>query len=472
MLGNDKDYLATRVAYKLGLQGPALSLNTACSSSMVSICLACQALQSFQCDMAVAGGVSIVVPQQRGYFYQEGSIHSPDGHTRTFDAQAQGIAQGNGAAVVVLKRLEEAYRDGDTVLAVIKGTALNNDGSQRAGFGAPGVEGQSQVVALAQELAGFEPESISYIEAHGTATPIGDPIEVAALTKAFRRSTQHKQFCAIGSVKTNIGHLDAAAGAAGLIKTTLALHHGQIPPSLHYSVPNPKLNLENSPFFVNATLRPWPPSPGEPRRAGVSSFGIGGTNAHVVLEEAPQLPPSAPPRTGQLLVLSAKSPEALDAMSHRLSEKLKATPQLSLADIAFTLQVGRTEFAHRRAVVCDAIEDAIISLETHPPRSVLTARTSSTPPSFVFLFPGQGAQHLGMGAELYRTEPVFAAAFDECARNRSSKLVSPSPPCLPWNMLWYGSGCRGASTHRRCWGTASANMSRLASLGSFPSKMP
>ena len=416
MLGNDKDYLATRVAYKLGLQGPALSLNTACSSSMVSICLACQALQSFQCDMAIAGGVSIVVPQQRGYFYQEGSIHSPDGHTRTFDARAQGIAQGNGAAVVVLKRLEDAYRDGDTLLAVIKGTALNNDGSQRAGFGAPGVEGQSQVVALAQEIAGFDPESISYIEAHGTATPIGDPIEVAALTKAFRRATNRKQFCAIGSVKTNIGHLDAAAGAAGLIKTALALHHGQIPPSLHYSTPNPKLDLENSPFFVNASLRPWPPIPGQPRRAGVSSFGIGGTNAHVVLEEAPPLPPNAPSRTGHLLVLSAKSPEALDTASQRLATKLKSSPALFLADVAFTLQVGRTEFSHRRAVVCDTLQDALASLESPTPRTVSTGRTAQTQPSIVFLFPGQGAQHLGMGAELYRTEPVFAAALDECTR--------------------------------------------------------
>ena len=257
MLGNEKDYLATRVAYKLNLKGPAISLNTACSSSLVAVCQACQSLSTYQCDLALAGGVSVRAPQQEGYFHQEGNIASPDGHTRTFDATAKGTVFSNGVTIVVLKRLAEAVADGDKIYAVIKGSALNNDGSQRVSFGAPGVEGQSEVVTLAQEIAGVEADSISYIEAHGTATPIGDPIEVAALTKAFRRGTKRKQFCALGSVKSNVGHLDAAAGTAGLIKTALALDHHLLPPSLHFESPNPKLDLENSPFFVNSSLREW-----------------------------------------------------------------------------------------------------------------------------------------------------------------------------------------------------------------------
>ena len=257
MLGNEKDYIATRVAYKLNLKGPAISLNTACSSSLVAVCQACQALLTYQCDMALAGGVSVRVPQNSGYYYQEGNIGSPDGHTRTFDEQAQGTVFSNGMGIVVLKRLDEALEAGDQIYAVIKSAALNNDGSQRVSFGAPGVEGQSEVIALAHALAGVDADTISYVEAHGTATPLGDPIEVAALTKAFRLSTQRKQFCAIGSVKSNIGHLDAAAGVAGLIKTALALHHRFLPASLHFTQPNPKLELDDSPFFVCATAQPW-----------------------------------------------------------------------------------------------------------------------------------------------------------------------------------------------------------------------
>ncbi|MBI1842253.1 MAG: non-ribosomal peptide synthetase, partial [Verrucomicrobia bacterium] len=328
-LGNDKDYLATRVAYKLGLRGPAISVNTACSSSLVAVTLAHQSLLTYQCDLAIAGGVSITTPQRSGYFFQEGSIHSPDGHTRAFDALAQ--------------CLQDAIDDGDTIYAVIKGVGVNNDGSQRAGFGAPGIEGQSEAIILAQEVAGATPDSIGYIEAHGTATPIGDPIEIAALTRAFRRATERKQFCAIGSLKTNIGHLDAAAGAAGLLKTALALHHKRIPASLHFSSPNPKLSLPDSPFFVNATLRDWASEQGVPRRAGVSSFGIGGTNAHVVLEEAPASEPGGVSRPSQILVLSAKTPEALESASQNLAAHLRAHPEANLADIAFTLQVGRAE---------------------------------------------------------------------------------------------------------------------------------
>ena len=257
MFGNEKDYLTTRVAYKLGLKGPALNVSTACSTSLVAVAQAVQSLLTYQCDIALAGGVSVMVPQKRGYYFDEGNIGSSDGHTRTFDAQAAGTVFSNGVAVVVLKRLADAVKDGDQIYAVIKGAALNNDGSQRVSFGAPGVEGQAEVIAMAHALAGIEPDTITCVEAHGTATPLGDPIEIAGLTKAFRLGTDAKQFCAIGSVKSNIGHLDVAAGAAGLIKMALSLHHKVIPASLHFTAPNPKLNLEDSPFYVNASLQEW-----------------------------------------------------------------------------------------------------------------------------------------------------------------------------------------------------------------------
>src|ERR1700739_203045 len=278
MFGNEKDYLTTRVAYKLGLKGPAINVSTACSTSLVAVCQAVQSLLTYQCDVALAGGVSVTVPQKRGYYHDEGNIGSADGHTRTFDAQAAGTVFGNGIGVVVLKRLAEAVADGDEIYAVIKGAALNNDGSRRRGFTAPGVEGQSEVVAMAHALAGVDPETITYVEAHGTATPLGDPIEVGGLTNAFRLGTQARQFCALGSVKTNLGHLDVAAGVTGLIKVALSLHHRIIPASLHFTTPNPKLDLENSPFYVNASLQDWKTQPGGPRRAGVSAIGTGGTN--------------------------------------------------------------------------------------------------------------------------------------------------------------------------------------------------
>ena len=318
---------------------------------------------------------------------------------------------------MVLKRLDEAVTDGDQIHAVIKGSALNNDGSQRVSFGAPGVEGQSEVVALAQELAGVEPDSISYVEAHGTATPIGDPIEVAALAKAFRRGTQRKQFCALGSVKSNIGHLDAAAGTAGLIKTALALEHRLLPPSLHFHEANPKLDLENSPFFVNATLCEWQSDNGAPRCAGVSSFGTGGTNAHIVVEEAPLLEPSGlPSRPWQLLALSAKTPEALESATRNLAEYLKAQPDVNLADVAYTLQVGRSEFIHRRVVLCQTVFEAIALLEKPDTRKVFTGRQELKEPPIVFMFPGQGAQYVNMGADVYRQERVFREAADQCAQ--------------------------------------------------------
>ena len=287
LIGNDKDFLTTRVSYKLNLKGPSFTVQTACSTSLVATTLACQSLLNYQCDMALAGGVSIRVPQKTGYLYQEGGILSPDGHCHAFDATAKGTIIGNGVGVVVLKRLADALADGDCIHAVIKGSAINNDGSLKVGYTAPSVDGQAEVIAEAQALAGIEPETVSYIEAHGTGTSLGDPIEIAALTKVFRASTQKKGFCAIGSVKTNVGHLDTAAGVTSLIKTILALKHKQIPPSLHFKEPNPQIDFAKSPFYVNTTLSEWKTN-GAPRRAGVSSFGIGGTNAHVILEEAPR----------------------------------------------------------------------------------------------------------------------------------------------------------------------------------------
>jgi acyl transferase domain-containing protein len=419
MLGNEKDYIATRVAYKLNLKGPAVSLNTACSSSLVAVCQACQALLTYQCDMALAGGISVTVPQKRGYYYQEGNINSPDGHTRTFDEKAEGTVFSSGMGIVVLKRLEEALEDGDQIYAVIKAATLNNDGSQRVSFVAPGVDGQADVIALAHALAGINPETITYVEAHGTATPIGDPIELAALTKAFRARTQRKQFCAIGSVKSNIGHLDAASGVAGLIKTALALRHGLLPASLHFKKPNPRLELENSPFIVCETTQPWN-SGYVPRRAGVSSFGLGGTNAHVVLEEAPEIPPSDPSRPWQLLPLSAKTPLALEAATRNLTAWFKERPRMSLADAAFTLQVGRSEFAHRRFVVSRDPQDAAQVLEAQDPKRVFAGERRTQEPQVVFMFPGQGVQYASMGAELYRIEPVFRAVVDQC-----SELLEP-----------------------------------------------
>jgi amino acid adenylation domain-containing protein len=423
MLGNEKDYLATRVAYMLGLKGPALNISTACSTSLVAVCQACQALLTYQCDMVLAGGVSVTVPQQRGYYHDEGNIGSADGHTRTFDERASGTAFGNGVAVVVLKRLEEAVKDRDRIYAVIKGAALNNDGSQRVSFGAPGVEGQSRVIASAHALAGVDPETITCVEAHGTATPLGDPIEVAGLTRAFRMGTEAKQFCALGSVKTNVGHLDAAAGVTGLIKMALSLHNRVIPPSLHFKAANPKLDLANSPFYVNTTLQAWNPPAGVPRRAGVSAFGTGGTNAHIVLEEAPELPLSEPSRSWQLLELSAKTAEALDRSTSDLYRHLEQiakqpdieTAQRQLADAAFTLQTGRNEFAHRRILTCQSPAEGAALLESRDPKRVFSHQQEFKEPPVVFMFPGQGAQYAGMGAELYQSEPVFRAEVDRCA---------------------------------------------------------
>jgi acyl transferase domain-containing protein len=349
VIANDKDFLTTRVSYKLNLKGPSIDIQSACSTSLVAVHVACQNLLNYSCDMALAGGVSVAFPQKSGYLFQEGMILSPDGHCRTFDAKAAGTSGGNGAGIVVLKRLADALADGDYIYAVIKGSAVNNDGSMRVGYTAPGVDGQAKVIAMAQAVAGVVPETISYIEAHGTGTTVGDPIEITALTQVFREKTDAKGFCAIGSVKTNIGHLDAAAGVTGLIKTVLALKHKLIPPSLHFERPNPKIDLENSPFYVNSTLSEWKNNGHTPRRAGVSSFGIGGTNAHVVLEEAPVIKNLGNSRPWQLLVLSAKTDSALETTTTNLAAHLKRHSDLNIADVAYTLQIGRKGFNHRKS---------------------------------------------------------------------------------------------------------------------------
>jgi non-ribosomal peptide synthase protein (TIGR01720 family) len=422
-LGNDKDFLATRVSYKLNLNGPSLTVQTACSTSLVAVHLACQSLLNGECDMALAGGVSLCVPQKAGYLYQEGGINSPDGHCRAFDADAQGTFRGNGVGVVVLKRLSQALADGDCIHAVIKGSAINNDGAAKIGYTAPSVDGQAGVITETLELANVHPETVTYIETHGTATPLGDPIEIAALTQAFRTATEQKGFCAIGAVKTNIGHLDAAAGVAGLIKTVLALKHQKLPPSLNFKHPNPQIDFTNSPFYVNAQLTDWV-TDRLPRRAGVSSFGIGGTNAHLVLEEAPHDESSSDAGPWQLLPLSARTEAALDAATLNLSRHLQDHPELSLADVAYTLQVGRKAHEHRRVVVCSNRDDALEALEARPAGRALNAKTETKSRPCIFMFPGQGAQHVGMGLELYQSAPTFRRVVDLCAESLKPILRS------------------------------------------------
>lgn len=415
MIGNDKDFLTTRVSYKLNLEGPSVAVQTACSSSLVAVCMACQSLLSGECDIVLAGGVSINLPQKTGYLYQEGGILSPDGHCRAFDAKAQGTAFSSGVGIVVLKRLDDALHDKDNIYAVIKGSALNNDGSFKIGFTAPRVDGQAKAIKTAQIMAEINPSTISYIEAHGTGTPLGDPIEVAALTQVFNEETQKKGYCAIGSVKTNIGHADAAAGIAGLIKTVLMLKHKEIPPSLHFELPNPKIEIEKSPFYVNTKLKSWTVD-GYPRRAGVSSFGIGGTNAHVVLEEAPPQEPVQPSQPWQLVLLSAKSATALEAMTADLAEHLKRHPDINMDAVAYTLQVGRTVFAHRRMLICDGRKDAIDALENPNLMRTVDTIQEQVKRKPVFMFSGQGSQYVDMGATLYRDEPVFREQVDRCAQ--------------------------------------------------------
>jgi phthiocerol/phenolphthiocerol synthesis type-I polyketide synthase E len=421
-LGNEKEYLATRTSYKLNLNGPSISVSTACSTSLVAVHLAIQSLLSHESDIVLAGAAAIKVPHHVGYWYQEGGIASPDGSCRAFDKTSQGTLRASGAGVVLLKRFNDALRDNDQILAVIKGSAVNNDGSAKIGYTAPSVTGQAAVITEAQEVAGIAPACFDYIEAHGTGTQLGDPIEVRALTQAFRRATQECGYCALGSVKSNVGHLDVVAGIAGLIKVVLALRHRQIPPSLHFSEPNPEIPFATSPFFVNNQLLEWKQN-GHPRTAGVSSFGIGGTNAHIVVQESPPLPVAqTAERPYYLLPLSAKSPTALDQMRRNLAAYLVQEQETKLADVAATLQHGRRQFAQRSFVVGRDREELLrqLSAEGTLPKRGNTVRANM--PEVAFLFPGQGSQHIHMAAELYQSEPVFRAALERCAEYASPLL--------------------------------------------------
>ena len=416
MLGNEKDYVTSRVAHKLGLTGPAVAIHTACSTSLVATAMAMDSLRSGSCDVALAGGVAITCPPASGYLFQEGSMASPDGHTRTFDAQAGGTVFSDGVAVVALRRLADALADGDTIHAVLLGAAVNNDGSERASFTAPSPDGQAAVIAAAHDAAGIDARSLSYVEAHGTGTPLGDPIEIEGLTRAFRRHTDDRGFCAIGSLKSNVGHMVIAAGAASLIKTSLALSRRTIPPSIGFSAPTPKIDFARTPFRVQTALTAWPEQVG-PRRAAVSAFGFGGTNCHVVLEEPPAPRPTTPPvRPAELLVLSARTPAALDAAAAQLARHLGEHPRVELADVAHTLQVGRRAFARRRYVVATSTEEAARLLTAPEPGKTGAREVGAELPDLGFLCPGQGSQYARMGQGLCASEPAFRAAYDECCR--------------------------------------------------------
>ena len=419
MLGNDKDFLPTRVSYKLNLRGPSMTVQTACSTSLVAICQAAQSLLTGGCDMALAGAVSITFPQHRGYIPQEGGLASLDGHCRPFDHRASGTVFGSGSAVVLLKRLEHAVADGDQVLAVIRGFAINNDGSVKVGYTAPSVDGQAQVIQRAQKMAGISAESITYLEAHGTGTPLGDPIEIAGLNKAFRASTSETNFCSLGTAKANVGHLDVAAGGVGLIKTVLQIENRAIPGLLHFEAPNPHLDLVNSPFYFTRKLEPWR-SNRSPLRAGVSAFGVGGTNAHVIVEEPPQLPPSDAGREYQLLVWSAKTPAALGILTQSLAAHFSKDPGLNLADAAWTLQTGRSRHPFRRVLAVASTQEASEVLSSSDPPASSPHHLFENP-GVVFCFPGQGVQTLGMGRRLYDSEPVFREALNRC-----SELLAPA----------------------------------------------
>jgi amino acid adenylation domain-containing protein len=407
VLGTDKDHLAAGIAYRLDLRGPAVAVQTACSTSLVAVHMACQSLINGECDLALAGGVSIGVPLRNGYLYTPDGILSPDGHCRAFDAGARGAVSGSGAGMVVLRRLDQAEADGDTIHAVIRGSAINNDGARKVGYTAPSAAGQARVIAEALAVAAVDASSIQYLEGHGSGTPLGDAIELKAIGQAFG-GAKAGHGCAIGSVKANVGHLDAAAGVAGLIKTVLALEHREIPPSLHCEAPHAEVDALGGRVFVNTALRSWERN-GVPRRAGVSSFGIGGTNAHVVLEEAPPAEPSGPSRPLQLLVLSARTPTALAAAAGEVAAHLERGAE-PLADAAYTLQTGRRELEHRLAVVCRDAEEGAARLR----EAVGAPRVSRPGRSVAFLLPGVGVHHVDMGRGLYDAEPVYRAAVDEC----------------------------------------------------------
>ncbi len=430
MTANEKDYIATRLAFEFDLRGPAISMNTACSTSLVAIAQAFKALRDGECDMALAGGIAITAPINSGIVYNEGGMYSPDGSTRTFDADGKGTSFSDGCGIIVLKRLDDAVRDKDHIYAVVKGAALNNDGSEKASFTAPSVRGQAEVIAMAQADAGVSPDQVTYVEAHGTATPLGDPIEVEALTLAFRNEeaipgqarNDKGQWCAIGSIKSNIGHLTAAAGAAGVIKAALALQQEKIPASIGFEKPNPAIDFANSPFRVAQENLAWPRVPGTPRIAGVSSFGVGGTNAHVILAEPPVAATSSASRSKQLFLLSAKSKASLDAMAENLGAWLGSHPEASLADAAYTLQVGRRSFKHRRLITGGNHAEVTAAIANKDPNFIGTRELHETAPGVVFMFPGQGSQYVNMGRDLCDSEPVFKQHFDQCCALFSKEL--------------------------------------------------
>ncbi|MBE7150864.1 acyltransferase domain-containing protein [Bacillus mycoides] len=415
---NDKDYLSTRTSYKLNLRGPSINVQQACSTSLVALHLAVQGLLTGDCDIALAGGVTISsVNNTMGYLYKEGGVTSPDGKIRAFDAEGKGIVAGNGIGIVVLKRLEEALEDHDQIHAVIRATAVNNDGFLRKlGYTAPSVKGQQDVIKAAHAKATVDPETITYVECHGTGTELGDPIEVMALAEAFNLGKDKIGSCAIGSVKSNIGHLDTAAGVAGLIKAVMALKNKKLPPNINFNEPNPNIDFSSSPFYVNTELQDWETN-GHPRRAGVSAFGIGGTNAHVILEEAPRKESSGPSRKQQLVMLSAKTRNALENMTVNLVKHLKKSTANELPDIAYTLKVGRREFEHRRFLVVDSKEDAIKALQIpNPSNGVVSGARRTQNPKIVFAFQGLGGIYPNIGKELYESESIFRQEVDRCAK--------------------------------------------------------
>ena len=411
---NDKDFLTTRVSYCLDLHGPSINVQTACSTSLVAVHLAAQSLLSGECDMALAGGVTIEMPHRHGYLYEEGGIQSPDGHCRAFDVNSGGTVFGSGAVQIVLKRMEDAINDGDTIHAVIKGSAINNDGSSKVGYLAPSVDGQAAAITEALVLADVEADTISYVETHGTGTPVGDPIEVAALTQAYRTQTDRSDYCAIGSVKTNIGHLDTAAGGVGLVKIVQSMKHKQLPASLHFTGPNPALDFDDSPFYVNAELNDWP-AVEHKRRAAINSLGVGGTNAHIIVEEAPVLPERAAFDGQHLICLSARTNAALDQVTHRLEEYLQKNPQTNISDLAYTLSVGRQALSSRRVLVASSISDLQQALSGEDTSRLISQTANENKQSIYFMFTGQGAQYVNMCRDLYEQEAVFKEAVDECA---------------------------------------------------------
>ena len=418
-LGNDLCFLTTRVSHRLDLRGPSCPVQTACSTSLVAIHLACQALLNAECDMAIAGAASIRVPLQHGYLYQPGGILSPDGVCRPFDAKAEGTLFSSGVGVVLLKRLHEALDDGDTIHAVIKGSAVNNDGSHKASFTAPSVTGQSEVIADALAAADVTPESITFIETHGTGTLLGDSIEVQALRDAFAERPSHEPSCALGSVKANLGHLDAAAGIAGFIKAVMAVREGMLPPTPCFEEPNPDIDFESTPFRVQTRLERWQTAAG-PRRAGVSSFGFGGTNAHVILEQPPAARSDPPARRVQLLPLSTEYSEGLEIAAARLAAHLRQHPEVRLADAASTLQIGRRCCRYRRAIVCRDIADALQQLENDPPASSIRGFHDQPSRQVVFLLPSHVSHTsnfaVGNVLALMKCEKVFEQAMLRCDR--------------------------------------------------------